>query len=179
MNLHGRATGRVLLTDAANIAAPGILRRSSLENQILELVRDPDTGHTISPVIAAALCIKPHGKLTPDQARKVDVLKASSPAFARMRCLAMRFNGILRGCEADPLRAWIDEAIEPGLAPIVRLARTLNRDFDPVKNAVEIPRGNGHAEGQINRLKTLKRGIYGRAGPESLRARMLPFRHAD
>jgi hypothetical protein len=34
---------------------------------------------------------------------------------------------------------------------------------------------NGQAEGQINRLKTLKRAMYGRAGVELLRARMLPF----
>jgi len=151
----------------------------ALEHQILEPVRDPETGHAISPVIAAALCIKPRGKLTPDQARKVDALKAGSPAFATMRCLVMRFNGILRGREADPLPAWIDDAIETDLAPIVRFARTLNRDFDAVKNAIEMPWSNGQAEGQINRLKTLKRAMYGRAGPELLRARMLPLRHTD
>ena len=105
--------------------------------------------------------------------------KAGSPAFATMRCLAMRFNGILRGRQADPLPAWIDDAIETDLAPIVRFARTLNRDFDAVKNAIEMPWSNGQAEGQINRLKTLKRAMYGRAGPELLRARMLPFRHTD
>ncbi len=151
----------------------------ALEHQILEPVRDPETGHAISPVIAAALCIKPRGKLTPDQARKVDALKAGSPAFATMRCLVMRFNGILRGREADPLPAWIDDAIETDLAPIVHFARTLNRDFDAVKNAIEMPWSNGQAEGQINRLKTLKRAMYGRAGPELLRARMLPLRHTD
>lgn len=151
----------------------------ALEHQILEPVRDPETGHAISPVIAAALCIKPRGKLTPDQERKVDALKAGSPAFGTMRCLAMRFNGILRGREADPLPAWIDDAIETDLAPILRFARTLNRDFDAVKNAVEMPWSNGQAEGQINRLKTLKRTMYGRAGPDLLRARMLPFHHTD
>lgn len=88
-------------------------------------------------------------------------------------------NGILRGREADPLPAWIEDAIETDLAPIVRFARTLNRDFDAVKNAIEMPWSNGQAEGQINRLKTLKRAMYGRAGPELLRARMLPFRHTD
>ena len=150
-----------------------------VEHEILKPVRDPETGHAISPVIAAALCIKPRGKLTPDQARKVDALKAGSPAFATMRCFAMRFNGILRGREADPLPAWIDDAIETDLAPLVRFARTLNRDFDAVKNATEMPWSNGQAEGQINRLKTLKRAMYGRAGPELLRARMLPFRHTD
>jgi len=136
-----------------------------LERQILEPVRDPETGHAISPVIVAALCIKPRGKLTPDQARKADALRAGFPAFATMRCLAMRFNGILRGREADPLPAWIDDTIETDLAPIVRFALTLNRDFDAVKNAVEMPWSNGQAEGQINRLKTLKRAMYGRAGP--------------
>jgi transposase len=34
------------------------------EDQILAPVRDPETGHAISPVIAAALCIKPRGKFT-------------------------------------------------------------------------------------------------------------------
>jgi transposase len=148
-----------------------------VEHEILKPVRDPETGHAISPVIAAALCIKPRGKLTADQARKVDALKTGSPAFATMRSLAMRFNGILRGRVADPLPAWIDDAIETDLAPIVRFARTLNRDLDAVKNAIEMPWSNGQAEGQINRLKTLKRAMYGRAGPELLRARMLPFRH--
>ena len=50
-----------------------------------------------------------------------------------MRSLAMRFNGILRGREADPLPEWIDNAIETDLALIVRFARTLNQDFDAVK----------------------------------------------
>jgi hypothetical protein len=37
------------------------------------------------------------------------------------------------------LGALVDDAIETDLAPIVRFARTLNRDFDAVKNAVEMP----------------------------------------
>jgi transposase len=48
-----------------------------------------------------------------------------------------------------------------------------------VRNAIELPWSNGQAEGQINRLKTLKRAMYGRAGPGLLRARMLPLRHTD
>lgn len=148
-------------------------------HQILEPVRDPETGHAISPVIAAALCIKPRGKLTAEQARKVEALKAGSPAFTTMRRLAMRFKGILHGRNADPLPTWIDDAIETDLAPIVRFARTLNRDIDAVRNAIEMQWSNGQAEGQINRLKTLKRAMYGRAGPNLLRARMLPLHHTN
>lgn len=150
-----------------------------MEHQVLEPVRDPETGHAISPVIAAALCIKPRGKLTPDQARKVDALKAGSLAFAMKRYLAMRFNGILRGRKADAHSSWIDGAIETDLAPIVRFDRTLNMDIDAVSNAIEMQWNNGQAEGQINRLKTLKRAMYGRAGSNLLRARMLPLHHTN
>ena len=142
-------------------------------------VRDPDTGHAISPVVAAALCIKPRGLLTPRQARKVDALKQGSDAFAKMRRLAMRFNGILRSKRSETLDPWIDDAIDSELIPIMRFARVLRRDIDAVKNAIELPWSNGQAEGQINRLKTLKRAMYGRAGPELLRARMLPPRHTN
>jgi transposase len=61
----------------------------------------------------------------------------------------------------------------------IRVARTLNRDIDAVRNAIELPWSNSQAEGQINRLKTLKRAMCGRAGPNLLRARMLPFHHTN
>lgn len=142
-----------------------------------EPVRDPETGHAISPVVAAALCIKPRGQLTDRQARKVNALKQGSEAFAEMRRLAMRFNGILRGKKSAPLDVWIDDAIDSELIAIMRFARVLRRHLDAVNNAIELPWSNGQAEGQINRLKTLKRSMYGRAGPELLKARMLPPRH--
>ena len=144
-----------------------------------EVVQDPETGHVISPVVAAALCIKPRGLLTDRQARKVDALKQGSEAFAEMRRLAMRFTGILRGKRSAPLDAWIDDAIESELIPIMRFARVLRRDIGAVNNAIELPWSNGQAEGQINRLKTLKRAMYGRAGPELLKARMLPRLHTN
>ena len=56
-----------------------------------------------------------------------------------------------------------------------RFARTVRRDLDAVTNALTEEWSNGQTEGHINRLKTLKRAIYGRAGAELLRARMLPF----
>ncbi|NJO32903.1 MAG: hypothetical protein HC869_06930 [Rhodospirillales bacterium] len=49
------------------------------EDQILAPVRDPETGHAISPVFAAGLCIKPRGKFTFEQARKAEVLKEGRP----------------------------------------------------------------------------------------------------
>ena len=56
-----------------------------------------------------------------------------------------------------------------------RFVRTVRRDLDAVKNALTEEWSNGQTEGQINRLKTLKRAMHGREGVELLRARMLPL----
>lgn len=61
----------------------------------------------------------------------------------------------------------------------MRFARVLGRDIDAVRNAIEQLWSNGQVEGPINRLKTLKRAMYGRAGVELLRARMLPYYHRN
>ncbi len=135
---------------------------------------DPATGRSISPIVAAALCIKPRGMLTSAQEANVDALKSAWPDFASMRGLAMRFRGILRSNNAGKLGVWLKDAHQSGLYAMQRFARTLRRDIDAVRNAVTEQWSNGQTEGQINRLKTLKRAMYGRAGPELLRARMLP-----
>ena len=56
-----------------------------------------------------------------------------------------------------------------------RFAARLGRDLAAVRNAISTTWSNGQTEGQINRLKTLKRSMYGRAGVDLLRARMLPY----
>jgi transposase len=55
------------------------------------------------------------------------------------------------------------------------LAGTAQRDIDAVRNAITVPWSNGETEGQINRLKALKRAMYGRTGSELLPARLLPL----
>ncbi|MDX0432827.1 ISL3 family transposase [Sinorhizobium medicae] len=192
---NGNRVGRHLFYDIKNRGYTG--SRSNLERllkvwrevenlqsdepppdvDVSEPVRDPHTGHMISSVVAAALCIKPRGLLTDRQAGKVNALKQGSTVFAIMRGLAMRFNGILRSRSSEALDEWIDDAIDTELTAIMRFASVLRRDIDAVKNAIELPWSNGQAEGQINRLKMLKRAMYGRAGPELMRARMLPLNH--
>ena len=71
---------------------------------------DPATGWTISPIVAASLCIKPRGLLTPSQAAKVDALKSASADFTAMRRLAMRFQGILRSKDIQKFGVWLDDA---------------------------------------------------------------------
>ena len=92
-----------------------------------------------------------------------------------MRRLAMRFLGILRSSDIQKFAVWLDDAQQSGLYAMQRFIRTVRRDVDAVTNALTEGWSNGQTEGQINRLKTLKRAMYGRAGAELLRARMLPL----
>jgi transposase len=92
-----------------------------------------------------------------------------------MRRLAMRFRGILRGNNPDRLDDWMNEAHSSGLYGIRRFVLTLRNDMAAVRNAIAERWSNGQVEGQINRLKTVKRSMYGRANTDLLRARMLPL----
>jgi hypothetical protein len=136
---------------------------------------DPMTGRQISPLTAAALCVKPRGQMTARQIINVDALKAASADFTTMHALAMRFGGLLRGGTVDRLDIWLNAARASGIYGMRRFVRTLRQDIEAVRNAVLEPWINGQTESQINRLKTLKRGMYGRAGVDLLRVRMLPL----
>ena len=115
------------------------------------------------------------GLLTLDQAAKVDALKSASSEFTDMRRLAMRFRGILLSKSNQKFDVWLDDALQSGIYAIQRFARAIRRDIDAVRSALTESWSNGQTEGQINRLKTLKRAMYGRASTELLRARMLPL----
>jgi transposase len=73
------------------------------------------------------------------------------------------------------LDAWLIDARASGIYAMQRFAKTIRQDLEAVRNAMSEPWSNEQTEGQIDRLKTLKRTMYGRAGVELLRARMMPL----
>jgi transposase len=93
-----------------------------------------------------------------------------------MRRLALDFRQALTSKDAQQMRNWIQNAKCSGIGSIVRFAFGLQRDLSAVCAAVESPWSNAQVEGQINRLKMLKRQMYGRAGLRLLQARILPYR---
>jgi transposase len=128
----------------------------------------PTISGQISPLVAAALLSKPRPLLTGWQAAKVEAPKKASPDFARMRSLVMSFRGILQSGKTATLARWIKKANRSGIYGMNRFVRKLNHDLAAVKNAFRESWSNGPVEGHINRLKTLKRQMYGRAGFEPL-----------
>jgi len=128
----------------------------------------------VSPQVSAALLSKSRTDLTPEQAEIVDAFKQQCPGFALMRKLVLNFRSLLRMGKLAALRRWMKRAQKTGIHALTRFVRTLQQDLRAVQAAVTEPWSNGPVEGHINRLKTLKRQMYGRAGVELLRARLLP-----
>jgi len=71
------------------------------------------------------------------------------------------------------LPAWLRAAAKSKLKEFVSFARGLSEDYEAVMNALRYEWSNGQLEGQVNRLKLIKRMMYGRAKFDLLRARVL------
>jgi transposase len=129
----------------------------------------------ISPQVAAALLGKLRPQMTVEQENIVDALKKDCPGYAMMRSLVMGFRTTLRTGKIETLHDWMKRACDSGIYGMQRFVRTLKQDLSAVEAAVEQTWSNGPVEGHINKLKTIKRQMYGRAGFELLRARILPL----
>ncbi len=92
------------------------------------------------------------------------------PAVADAITVAKRLNDLLRRKTADSLTHILDAAAD---TPLKDFATSLQRDIGAIKAALDLPWTTSPVEGQVNRLKMLKRTMYGRAGFKLLRARVL------
>ena len=100
----------------------------------------------------------------------VSALLTQVPDLADGFAVAKRMNLLLRKKGEESLGQVLDDAAGTLLA---EFAAGLRRDLAAVQAALDLPWTTSPAEGQINRLKMLKRTMYGRAGFQLLRARVL------
>lgn len=71
------------------------------------------------------------------------------------------------------LRPWMEEVSQSGIPELKSFVAGIERDYDAVKEALRSPWSQGPTEGKVNKLKTIKRMMYGRAGFRLLRQRLL------
>ena len=96
--------------------------------------------------------------------------------LARRFCLTVR-----RGCGGAPAEpgiipafdAWLADAQVCGVRVVERFAVSLDQDGAAVRAGLRLPWSSGQDEGRVNRLKLLKRSMYGRAKLDLLRRRFL------
>jgi transposase len=70
---------------------------------------------------------------------------------------------IVRARQPDGFDSWLARATARAVAPLRRFATGLRADDEAVTAGLRLPWSNGPVEGQINRLKMLKRSMFGRA----------------
>ena len=90
--------------------------------------------------------------------------------------MAQAFRDLFRDRKADGLDPWLNNAQASGIPELQGFAAGIQRDHDAVVAGIEEVWSNGQVEGQVHRLKLLKRQMYGRSGFRLLRRRVLPFK---
>ena len=108
-----------------------------------------------------------------DAAIYIDHLCQLDPGIARANQLVQAFLALIRERRGDALKAWMAEATDSGIVELARFARGLQDDLCAIQAGLTLEWSNGVTEGQIHRLKLLKRQGYGRAGFALLRQRIL------
>jgi transposase len=118
-------------------------------------------GPSARAVSCAMVC--PAAKRSRDAQTYVDQLCQMDACIARVHALSQAFLVLVRERQGDSLEAWTAEATHnSGIAELARFAWGLQDDLSAVTARLTLEWSNGVTEGQINRLKLLKRQSYGR-----------------
>ena len=126
-----------------------------------------------SPRQARWWLVLPAAERMPEQWQYVTRLTTACAPIAAAQALAMEFGRLLRTRDVAALEVWLECAAAGEHREFRDLAASLRRDYAAVIAAVREVWSNGQTEGQVNRLKMLKRQMYGRVSVALLRKRML------
>lgn len=122
----------------------------------------------------AILLLRGDDQLAPEERASVDALARQDPKLTAAARLAQEFGELIRQQHPDELDGWVRRAVAPGVPhELHTFATGLRSDYSPVKASLSSPSSNGQVEGQVNRVKLIKRQMYGRAKFDLLRQRVL------
>jgi transposase len=147
------------------VVAEWTTRRRRAESAGCERLRKPPPARMLSRML-----LSERDHLTKGDAITVARIERGVPALVSARDLAERFHGMVRDRDPAALRGWITDAANSVLGSF---GKGIVADRAAVTAAMTEPWSNGQTEGQITKLKLVKRQMYGRAKLDLLRARLL------
>jgi transposase len=100
-------------------------------------------------------------------------LAIQEPLLGTLHDVIRRFRDMVRQQDASDFDDWVATCHAAGLTELRRFDNGLEKERSAILAAITTDWSNGQTEGQINRLKMLKRQMYGRANLDLLRARLL------
>ena len=119
------------------------------------------------------LLVKKKDELTEEDKQALERMKQADEKVAEAYDLGQRFTEMVRERQHEALLPWLEDATNSGIEALKQFAKGIKQDLAAVTNALSLPWSNGQTEGQVNRLKLIKRKMYGRANFDLLRRRVL------
>ena len=111
--------------------------------------------------------------LTPEEQQSLVKLLASSEEIGHLYRFLHSFLQMLRERKSELLNGWMKEVRESHIKELVSFVNGIDRDYDAVRAGLTYSWSQGPVEGTVNKIKTHKRLMYGRASFPLLRKKML------
>jgi transposase len=147
------------------------LGRAARRHRLAPVVDRPP--RPLTPRNAAWLVLRRAEDRDAEENERLHRLRLSQSKIAEAIDLAEAFTALVRTRAPEQLDPWLVKAQVSALPAFRNFAKKLDADAEAVRAAVSLPWSNGPVEGQINRLKMLKRQMYGRANLDLLNRRFL------
>jgi transposase len=158
--------------------AQGIPPRRQGRRQRLPVVAEP-VAQPLTPRRATWLVLRRAEHRTAAEAQQLAQLHAQSSEVAEAIDLAQDFTALVRQRQPECLDVWLTRATASTLEAFQRFASGLHEDYKAIKAGVTLPWSTSPVEGHINRLKMLKRQMFGRARLDLLSRRFLRVPRED
>ncbi len=109
-------------------------------------------------------------RLTEEETTQLKAILARSPQLTKLAEHVTAFaKMMMERTGAKGLKPWLTAVLTDDIPQLRSFARGIERDLDAVTNGLSLPYSSGAVEGNVTRVKALKRGRYGRANLDLLR----------
>lgn len=148
----------------------GVVSQWAQRQRLAEKANQSGLARTPSARVIARLMTTARDDLAKSEAILVAAIEVSVPELVVARKTIGDFQSMIRSKTAHRLNGWLEGAKN---SLVGSFAGGVEKDIDAVRNAIVSPWSNGQTEGQITRLKLIKRQMYGRAKLDLLQARLI------
>nr|WP_309402283.1 transposase [Aminobacter niigataensis] len=148
----------------------GVVSQWAQRRRLGEKAHQSGLARTPSARIIARLMTSARDDLTKSEAILVAAIERNVPDLVVARTTILDFQSMIRSKAAAKLDSWLVAAKQ---SLVGSFASGVEKDIAAVRNAIISPWSTGQTEGQITRLKLIKRQMYGRAKLHLLQARLI------
>jgi len=155
------------------VAALRVFMQKEREHQKNVVSKDAGNNEFIARKWMIQLIYRDIEKVKDITQKQYDEVLKKYPILGMAYEILQQFHVIIFSKKPDKLETWICEAEKLEITEVNAFIAGLKRDLDAVKNSIIYPYSNGLAEGSVNKLKVVKRIMYGRSSFELLKSKLL------